>query len=444
MNSTGRYELLGKSFTCSCGDVHEVPTRKVEIGSGALSKTPDALRNLRISGKLFLLADHTTFGAAGKKIKEILEGAGLKVDAHILKDKPYADDITAEDVAAHVTPEYRAIVSCGSGTITDLAKFSAYRYQLPQIAVATAPSMNGYASGIVALTENGIKTTRVVNPPLAVIADLDILAEAPIEMIRAGLGDVISKSVCSADWKIASMIRGDRFCMKPFEMIKDLEELYMNDAAKLQKRDKNVIGALTEALVFSGISMVIAGSSAPASGGEHLISHFLDMRAALSGKTSDLHGAQVGVASIATARLYERIGNLSKCDADVLMLGSAWKRSEILVDKLRFIFGRTAPEILKFYDKKRRGQRAFELEVEDVYLKLRDINIAVREFLLPSEKIEKVLKDAGAKTTFAELGLSRSEIDDALSLALAIRDRFTMLDVAFVLGETEKWMEEIK
>ena len=497
-----RESLLGLSFDCECGKTHEVPVKKVLIEYGAVEKIVELIKSLGLSGQIFLLSDEITNKIAGKKVEGLLTHAGFKVDSFILKGHPVADDRTAKLVENACGSDNKIIVSCGSGTITDLGKWAAFKRNIPQIVVATAPSMNGYASGIVALTKDGLKTTDKVRPAVAIIADVKILSEAPIEMIRAGLGDLLSKSVCGADWKLSSIICGEHFCERPFELIRDLEELYTKNSAGIGTRDPNVIATLIEALIFSGISMVIAGSSSPASGGEHLISHFLDMRAktthdgaksdgaksseldifapsdfAPSWVVFDLHGAQVGVATLSTARLYERLFKISKKDLKIDSFKNFDKRCKENIKSIEKIFGEKSKTIIGEYKKKidscclsfppptqaleGRLQRESSLCLKSLDSRLRgnddlrskvarcdfifegwdEILAAIRPYVKDSNSIKKVLKDAGAKTHFSELGLTKEQYSEALGLALAIRNRYTVLDLACTAGLTDEWIE---
>ncbi|MFH0799418.1 MAG: sn-glycerol-1-phosphate dehydrogenase [Pseudomonadota bacterium] len=438
-----RKNLLGQSWDCECGQRHSVGTRAVLIEDGALRKTGDVILSLGLSGLALIVADETTHDLAGRDVARSIEKAGLKSRPFIIPGKkPHADDATAELVAGAVDSGDALVVSVGSGTVTDLAKWAAFAHGLPQVAVATAPSMNGYASGIVALTRGGLKTTEAVRPAIAVIADTGLLSGAPIDMIRAGLGDVMSKPVCNADWKLASLIRGEHFCPRPFELTRDLEKLYIRDASLIGMRDPRAIAGLAEALIFSGVSMVIAGSSAPASGGEHLISHFLDMRALAEGREPDFHGAQVGVATVATAALYERLASLDERDIDQGAVASAWERSEVALSKCRSLFGSAGGAVASEYEKKRGTRKSFEEGVQRIKKEWSGIKRVVAPYLMPAEYIRAVLDRAGAKAHYSRLGIGRDEFRDAIMFAMCIRSRYTVLDVAFAIGELENWADD--
>lgn len=437
-----RQKLLGSEWDCDCGKHHSVPVRLVVVAPKAIEQLPRAVKEESKGKKALVISDSITHRVVGEKAAKLLKANGVSVRELIIPfDKPVADDKTFSWVLTQVKDE-DVFISCGSGTITDLTKYAAHKNKKPFIAVATAASMNGYASGIVALTENGIKKTATVSPAVAVIADLDILCAAPMEMTLSGLGDVISKPVCMADWKLASLIKGEPFCKVPYEIIKDLESIYLKDSALIRKRDPKVIGALTEALVFSGVSMVIAGSSSPASGGEHLISHTLDMQADLHGKDHDLHGAQVGVATVVTANLYEEVFATNPQALDWKSIKAKYE-AESEMEEIKTYWGPLASEVTKEFEKKLMPWSKKEEELKDIVKRWEEIKTEIKPLLSPSATIKRVLTEAGAKAHYSKLGVSGEDFRQAILMARTMRSRYTILDLASDLNLLEPFAQEM-
>ncbi|MFH1829944.1 MAG: sn-glycerol-1-phosphate dehydrogenase [Pseudomonadota bacterium] len=441
MDTYERQKLLGSKWECECGTTHDVPVREAIIEPGAIDGLPDVMRRQNLSGPVFLIADENTHHVAGEKVASRLGKAGFKVIPHVLKGRPIAYVSQADEVASSVPGDAATIISCGSGTITDFGKWSAFKKGLPFVAVATAPSMNGYASGIAALVKDGLKATTPVKPAVAVIADLDVLCQAPMDMIRSGLGDVLSKPVCNADWRLATLVRGGTFCKRPFELIRDLEDTYISRAHLIADRDPEAIRALTEALVFSGISMLMAGSSSPASGGEHLISHVLDMRAYEKGKIPEFHGVQVGVGTVATARLYEMIMNTEADSIDRSALQSVWERGEEALARCRNFFGKAAPAIETEFRKKHASKRGVSEETIKIINEWERIKDAVSPYLRSPKDIRDILKAAGAKSSYDDLGIKQPVFREILLLAVCVRNRYTVLDLAFTAGLLDVWAD---
>ncbi|HKJ64532.1 MAG TPA: iron-containing alcohol dehydrogenase, partial [Desulfopila sp.] len=302
--------LLGSSFVCDCGRRHTVPTKHLLYDTEAFSKLP-ALAEKFVGGRGFLvIADTRTFEAAGRQVIEILRSAGLKGAHFLVPDgedgSPAADDRTRDLIRSQTEP-VDLYISVGSGVINDLVKWVAYLEDRPYLCVATAASMNGYASANVAATIDGLKVLFHARAPEAVIVRPDIILNAPHELTMSGLGDVLAKPVSSADWKLNQLLFEDYYCQFSVDLLKDLEPVYLDNPEDLREGKEEGIAALFQALLFSSIAMTVTGTSSPASGGEHLISHTLDIVAARDGHTHDLHGRQVGVSSILMAALYERI-----------------------------------------------------------------------------------------------------------------------------------------
>jgi len=437
--SLNRQSLLGSSWDCHCGQHHEVPVRRVLIEEGAHMRLPALVKEGAKAKDALTISDLITHNVAGADVARILKADGIKVRELVIpKEKPITDDKTANWVSSQIQDE-SILISCGSGTVTDLTKYAAFKRERPFIAVATAPSMNGYASGIVALTENGLKKTMRALPPIAVIADLGILCSAPVDMIRSGLGDVISKPVSMADWKLSSLIKGESFCPLPYELIADLESIYTSHPERLSTGDVKTIGALMEALVYSGISMVIAGSSAPASGGEHLISHTIDMQASLTGRDHDFHGAQVGVATIVAARLYEEMMAFDPKSIDWTKIWEHHKAGKAL--KIKEYWDPLAASVVLEYERKWMPWEEKKEELVRIVDQWDDLIDAVKPFLRPSAEIKRILTAAGAKAHYTDIGVSAEEFKKAVLMALTMRSRYTILDLADDLNLLEEFVD---
>lgn len=435
--SQHRAQLLGKSFDCVCGRRHSVPTHEVLLGRGVLGELPALCERRLPNGCIGLVADRRTWPIAGERIESLLTGRELRrliVD----EDEPCADSETLAAVTerAHGCA---ALISLGAGTINDLAKGASTKLGIPYISVATAASMNGYTSSIVALLEGGLKTTRPAQPAVAVVADLDILCAAPLRLTRAGLGDVVSKPVCNADWVLARELTGAHFCPRPFELIKELEEVYLGQAAGLARQEEGPIAALSEALIYSGISMVIAGSSAPASGAEHLISHTIDMRAILEGHEHDLHGTQVGVGTSFMVRLYKKAMSLSASDLGSAALVDRERRARELQED----WGRSAPAVIEQALAQVDADGMPKLNPTEIKARWPALKEALEPYLKGAEQIESALEAAGGASHYQDLGLDKAGFRRQVLRAPDIRDRVTLFHVLRACGVFESCVDAV-
>ena len=135
---------------------------------------------------------------------------------------------------------------------------------------------------------------------------LDVLARAPVRLIRAGLGDSLCRPTAQADWLLAHLLHGQPYREAPFALLAEDEGALLADPEALVAGDREAIARLARTLVLSGFGMSICGGSYPASQGEHLVSHYADMRPP-PGAPASLHGEQIGVTTLTMARLQERV-----------------------------------------------------------------------------------------------------------------------------------------
>lgn len=441
-----RQDYLGQNFDCECGRNHTVPTKAIRIRPNALQDLPEIANTHLPTGTWTIVCDPLTLKAAAEQALDILKQAKLSTNLHVRpNDHPTADIETVQSVKLAVQGS-SGLLSVGSGTINDLTKAAADALGVPFISIATAASMNGYTSSIAALLDAGLKTTVPATPAAAVICDLNILSQAPRPMTRSGLGDVVSKPVCNADWRLSNLLLNQHHCPRPFSLIKELEDVYLSRAKNLNQDEPcpDTLSALTEALLYSGVSMCLAGSSAPASGGEHLISHTMDMQALLHGREHDFHGTQVGIATSFMVRLYKNFMNLSASD---IPKSSKPVNMSNLESSLRHYWqGRVDPVLTQTHAQF--DDQGFGLvKAKDIHNHWNDIQNLLPHYLDGAERIEQALLDAGAKTHYSHLNYSREDFETVIYQAPYIRNRFTLLhllrDVQLLKDLTQNTLDQM-
>ena len=144
-----------------------------------------------------------------------------------------------------------------------MCKHVSFKHSLPYFIVATAPSMDGYASVGAALILDGMKVTLNAAVPRAILADTAVLANAPFEMIQAGYGDIIGKYSCLNDWRLAALVNGEYICDFVVSETYAQVEKTVALAEGIKARSPEAIGALMEALVAVGILMAYVGPISP-------------------------------------------------------------------------------------------------------------------------------------------------------------------------------------
>jgi glycerol-1-phosphate dehydrogenase [NAD(P)+] len=423
----------------------------IVIKRGALAEAPSVFRAALPQGAWLVVADANTERIAGGAIARSLEAAGLAADLVVLEAQHAGSSLVADDgkvdelsqrIRRFARP-VKAVIAVGAGTVTDIVKRATLLCGLPYASVVTAPSMNGFTSPIAAILSNGLKTVQEGHVPAAVLADLDILVQSPGRMIAAGFGDLLAKPISNADWRIGHELTGSFYSPEVIEVIESGYRFLAGLAPKLPTRDPEAIGRLEASLVISGYAMAVAGTSAPASGGEHLISHYLDMTHYAFGESNDLHGCQVAVGTRTAASLYDRLMAFDVAGLDVearVRRLVPWPRHE---QDLRTRFGKLTdaiiPETRQIYptpDQLR--QRLSDFKARWPALKER-----LRPGLRSEAEIFRDLKAAGCPATFSAIGVTPERARRSIVDAKEIRARYSILHLCWELGVLEMWADAV-
>jgi len=432
--TTARLAIFGTTFDCDCQRRHSIQPGTIVYADDALEKLPEVCRAVAAGPCAAVLMDRRTRQVGGLATAASLAMSGMRARPIVVPDKdgdsPVCDEATKAALAKRIGRS-DVLVAAGGGTINDLAKWLAFEAGIPYVAVATAASMNGYTSANVAATVAGVKMLLRARPPAAVLARPTVLAEAPYELTAAGLGDVLAKSVSSADWRLNYLLFGDYHCQRSVELISDVEPLYLRDPATLARREPDALAALFDALLLTGAAMTMAETSAPASGGEHLVSHTLDMMSAAEGRPHDLHGRQVGVATVLACELYRRAMAIDSPrlswpapEADAAFWGP-------LTDAVAKQYAAKAPRIAMAGDL---------LPCRSSWQELRRQIIPM---LRPPQQVRDCLAAAGAACSAEDIGCDRPRLAAALRHAHEARSRFTILDLAWLVGILPAAADEI-
>lgn len=409
-------------------------TPKVIITTGAVSRMPDLLRELNLTGSLLLVADTNTYRVAGSTVASVLKSCGLPLTECILERSGVLvpDERALGEILVKLEPETRGIVAVGSGVLNDLARFVSARTGRPYLIFATAPSMDGFASPVSPLTVSGFKRTYPGAPPLAILADPDLLAQAPPVMLQAGFGDILGKYTALADWELGRVVNGEAHSDEVAAEVRRAVDEVLALSGKLQT--PALAERLMRALVISGEAMLAWGNSRPASGAEHHLAHFWEMRAALTGRPHYLHGIEVGVAVTYIAHLYHQVFGLEKEAVRNLIKARPQEPEAEYRERIGRVFGPLAHEVFTDLDGEYRDETKRRIRQEAILANWEKLRDMAKRLVPPAEELERLLQKHGAPSSAAELGFDHSELLLALENAKEVRTRYTIFRLAEDIG----------
>ena len=405
--------LIKGISNCMCGKDHKCPIDYVIIGKDILGALTDICEKYQ---SILMVSDQNTYRVCGDKVAGIL---GSKITTSIMfetGDTPLIPNEEAiEKIHAKYIDDVDLILGVGSGVINDLCKIVSFERKVPYYIVATAPSMDGYASVGSALILKGMKVTLNAASPKAIIADTKVLKDAPMDMIRAGYGDIIGKYSCLNDWKLSALINDEYFCQKVYDLTYKTADKVKTLAEDVVKRDEEAIGALMEALVVVGIAMAFVGNSRPASGSEHHFSHYFEITGILTGKPYLAHGIDVVYSAVLTAKIRERM--IASVPARREFYENQWSR------EIRQIYLSSADEVIAL--QKKLGWY-WKNNTEKVLPKWDAIRELLSEAPTEAEMLQMVEAVGMNYQEFIDL-YGQDKINDGILYAKDLKDRYSVL-----------------
>jgi glycerol-1-phosphate dehydrogenase [NAD(P)+] len=425
-------QLLAGSFRDpETGAQVEVATRSLVIAPSLAGSERALIDGLGFGRRLAIVSDSITHGVLGERI-ERAAASGYDVSSVVLPGAPHPDDATVETVR-QATGRADALIAVGSGTLNDLCKFASAVDGKPYAVFATAPSMNGYVSLNAAITEHGHKKSLAAQAPLGAFFDLSILSAAPARMIRSGLGDSLCRPTSQADWLLAHLVLDQPYRALPYVLLETDEPALLDCVEALMAGDGEAMERLVRTLVLSGFGTAICGSSQPASQGEHLISHFIDMLG--PARPLVFHGEQIGVTTLSMARLQEAM-----LDGPAPVLWTDAGSESEFVARYGEEIGRSC--WAEFSQKRLDAEKRDRLDqrLSEGWERMRDAISAVSS---SAAFLRRVLERAGAPTRPEEIHCPRDFYETAIRRCREIRNRWTFLDLAADNGVLEQLVTRI-
>jgi len=422
-----------------CGRVHEAGLRYLKIGPSAARFLPEALAAAGIR-KPFAVMDKNTFEAAWPSAQDALGKAGIPYIPFVF-DRPSVepDEHSVGALAFAFDRSCDGLLAVGSGVINDCCKVMARAAGLPSAVFASAPSMDGYASNSSSMIRGGLKVSLYNACPAAVVADTDVLGKAPVRLLQAGLGDMLAKYVSVCEWRISNLVTGEYYCENIAGLMRACLRKVVGGAPKLTSGDADALSAVTEGLVVSGVAMAFAGISRPASGLEHYFSHMWEMMKLDRGEPCELHGIQVGIGTLLTLRLYDKIRKIrpdrEKAQAFIKSFSDArWQ------EMIRRAFGSSADAVIEaehaLYRKNDPANHARRLDA--IISRWDDILRVIDEELPETSAIESLMRGAGCPMAPGDIGVSDEDVYLAFLGSRDVRDKYLTSSMLWDLGLLEE------
>ena len=268
--------------------------RIVVTGPGVLEQLPAVVAELDLPERGLIVCDSNTLKIAGRQVNEYLEIGGHQMKKVVVEGANSQELLRVEDALDGID----FLVGVGGGRPIDLAKQAGFNKNIPFVSIPTAASHDGFGSARSSIRQAGRKTSMQAIPPIAVVADTTIISRAPSRLLAAGVGDIVSNQTAVLDWRLDGQ-KADysEYAAALSEMAAQLVE---DGIEKVASGTEEGVRLVVKALISSGVAMSIAGTSRPASGGEHKFSHWLDANS----DNPALHGEQCGLGSIVTMYLH--------------------------------------------------------------------------------------------------------------------------------------------
>ena len=298
-------ELL-RGVDCACGRRHSCAIGAVYVERNVAARLPGLCEGY---SRILLVADENTYGVSGAGVEKYV---GSKIADRVIftgKRVLIPNEDAIEAVFAHMEG-IDLIVGIGSGVIQDLCKYVSFNKGVPYYIVATAPSMDGYVSDGAPIISCGYKHSPLAHLAYGVIGDTNVLETAPYDLIQAGFGDVVGKITALADWDLAVKANGDYICDTCVTLTQRALEKCFGTAEGIKEKNPESLQNLFEALTLTGVAMALVNISRPASGAEHMLSHYWEMDFIARGLNPNHHGIQVGIATGIIARYFEELSDL--------------------------------------------------------------------------------------------------------------------------------------
>lgn len=406
-------KILHSLENCPCGRKHTFVTEVAEIGHGVKERAGKILADAGFPKKVLIVSDDNAMRAADGLLP-VLEAAGFEMKKLVYKNMMYAKIEQVREVEA-LLGDVDGVIAVGTGSVDDICRVASFNQKKKFAIFATAPSMDGFASDSAPIIKNNFKTSVYVEQPMAILADTEILAKAPTELKAAGFGDMVAKYIGIFDWRLSHMLTDEYYCPAVAEITMQGVNKIMALADKVTGEDEEAAGNIMEGLILSGLGMKLAGCSRPASGAEHVVSHYWECYKLARGIWPEFHGKKVGVATVLINRIYHNIADrVPEIDpipdpTDMEEVKAAFDPSQV-------------DEVVRL------NTPAITADIDLARLKRiwPDLRKMINEILPSDEELMRLMKAAGAVTEPADVHVTPELMEKGLKYHSYMRKRILL------------------
>lgn len=393
------------SGPCACGREHPLDTKMVVVDYGCLKDFEKYMSDCGLTGRRTVIYDSITYNLptmthvrADKEL--VLEAAGLHSEKTLIES--IIPDLDNPDV----------IVTVGSGTLMDFARYNAFNMGIPFVSIPTLASSDGFTANICSIVIDGQKKSISMNAPALVVADLDIISGAPMFLTISGVADILSKHISIADWKMAHLVSGEYYCEKVAGMAQQSLDMMTKCAEEIRRGEKADFESMTMAQMISGLTMQMLRNSRAASGAEHLIAHIVEMKPPRFENAKGIHGECVGVGTVLCAEEYHRLAALTPKAKAFQPLDPDWVREK---------FGKLSDGILK----ENENDVLAKLPAQNIVDKWAEI-VQIISAIPTADELTELFIEIGGKHRLQHIGIDESLKPEILDISAAIRNRLTL------------------
>ena len=437
-------------------------TKACRLGPGVTEQVAELFRELFPDAKRALVVDDVnTKRVAGDRVIALLKAAGIETDEHVICPDGswfHATYDKVEEVREAIGARLPAVpVAVGSGTVNDLVKRASEETGVRYLVVGTAASMDGYTSYGASITKDGMKQTLPCRAPLGALVDSQISAEAPRAMTASGYADLLAKVPAGADWLLADAIAAalpemerhgcERIHPLAWRCVQGPLRASLANPAGVATGDEGEIRKLSEGLIMSAFAMQASGTSRPASGTEHQVSHYWDMEdLCFEGKPVS-HGFKVGVGTLISTATIEFLLEQDLTALDVEAAVAKWPKTfDELAATFPSVYGDRPDHIRRATDemaKKYSTPDELRRELTFVQSAWPEISKKMREQILPFAEVRAMLKAVGAPYEPEMIGVSRAKLRETYRGVPYMRARYFSLDLVARLGLMDALQERL-